>query len=60
MYERGTHSWFAGYAPADNPKFVVVALKVFGGYGGKFAAPMVKEAFVQLERHNYLKAADVP
>jgi penicillin-binding protein 2 len=59
LYEDGTHSWFVGYAPAERPKFVVVAFKEFAGYGGKFAAPIVKEAMLELERHNYLPAADV-
>ncbi len=60
VYERGTHAWFVGYAPAEEPKFVVVAVKEFGGHGGSQAAPMVKEAFLQLERHGYLKPLDVP
>jgi cell division protein FtsI/penicillin-binding protein 2 len=58
--EKGTHSWFIGYAPADKPKFVVVALKEFGGFGATYAAPLVREAFLQLERHDYLPRLDVP
>jgi penicillin-binding protein 2 len=59
LYEDGTHSWFVGYAPANEPKFVVVAFKEFAGYGGKFAAPIVKEAMLDLERHGYLEPKDV-
>ncbi|HVS69924.1 MAG TPA: penicillin-binding transpeptidase domain-containing protein [Phycisphaerae bacterium] len=56
----GTHAWFVGYAPANNPQYVVVAMMEFGGYGGSWAAPMAREAFLQLERHSYLPALDVP
>ncbi|HVX87100.1 MAG TPA: penicillin-binding transpeptidase domain-containing protein [Phycisphaerae bacterium] len=56
----GTHAWFVGYAPAGKPQYIVVAMMEFGGYGGSWAAPMAREAFLQLERHNYLPALDVP
>ena len=35
------HAWFAGYAPADNPKIVVVAMVEHGGVGADAAAPIV-------------------
>ncbi len=35
------HAWFAGYAPADNPEIVVVALVAHGGTGADAAAPIV-------------------
>ena len=60
--EKGTDAWFLAYAPASEdvpPKFIVAAVKEFGGYGGKASAPMVKEALMQLERHHYLDAADI-
>lgn len=37
------HAWFAGYAPAQNPSLVVVALVENGGHGGATAAPLVKK-----------------
>lgn len=37
------HAWFAGYAPAEDPKIVVVALAENGGHGGEAAAPMVRQ-----------------
>jgi penicillin-binding protein 2 len=36
------HAWFAGYAPADAPEIVVVALVEEGGSGGGTAAPLVR------------------
>lgn len=37
------HAWFAGYAPAEDPKIVVAALVENGGHGGEAAAPMTKK-----------------
>ncbi len=37
------HSWFAGYAPADNPKIALVVLVEHGGEGSKTAAPIFRE-----------------
>lgn len=35
------HAWFAGYAPADDPRIVVVAFVEHGGVGADAAAPIV-------------------
>ena len=39
--ETQDHAWFAGYAPADDPEIVVVALVQHGGAGAEGAAPIV-------------------
>ncbi|MBX7138485.1 MAG: penicillin-binding protein 2 [Oligoflexia bacterium] len=36
------HAWFAGYAPAEDPEIVVVALYENGGHGGVASAPLSK------------------
>jgi penicillin-binding protein 2 len=36
------YSWFAAMAPADDPKYVVVALIEQGGHGSTTAAPVVR------------------
>jgi penicillin-binding protein 2 len=36
------HSWFAAYAPADDPEVVVVAIVEQGGHGSEVAAPIVR------------------
>ncbi|MBI5031643.1 MAG: penicillin-binding protein 2 [Chloroflexi bacterium] len=37
------HSWFAAYAPADNPKIAIVVIAEHGGEGSTTAAPIVRE-----------------
>jgi penicillin-binding protein 2 len=55
---RDSDAWFIGYAPADHPRFVVAALKEFGGHGGTTATPLAKEAFLALEKLGYLPKED--
>jgi len=38
-----THAWFACFAPADNPRILVVVLVENGGLGGRTAAPIAKK-----------------
>jgi penicillin-binding protein 2 len=42
---RGSHAWFAGYAPAEDPRVVVVVCleEVAAGGGGTLAAPLAAE-----------------
>lgn len=37
---RPSHAWFAGYAPADNPRLAIVVFVEHGGSGGEVAAPL--------------------
>ena len=39
------HGLFVGYAPADNPNLVVVAVIDQGGFGSVSAAPIVQRIF---------------
>lgn len=41
--KREDHAWFAGYAPADQPRIVVVAILENAGHGGAVAAPVVHD-----------------
>ncbi|MBQ7219835.1 MAG: penicillin-binding protein 2 [Synergistaceae bacterium] len=45
------HALFAGYAPADNPKYVAVAVVENGKHGSSVAAPMVGEMLAYLLTH---------
>jgi penicillin-binding protein 2 len=38
-----THSWFVGFAPADNPQIAVCVLVESAGHGGDIAAPVAGE-----------------
>ena len=39
------YSWFASYAPADDPEYVVVVLVEEGGGGSQTAAPIVRRIY---------------
>ena len=39
------HSWYASWAPAGNPKVVVVVMIEHGGFGAEAAAPAAKEIY---------------
>ena len=41
------YAWFMGYAPADDPKILVVALVEQGGHGSSVAAPVVRRVMEQ-------------
>lgn len=45
------HALFAGYAPADNPKYACVAVVENGKHGSSVAAPMVGEMLAHLLSH---------
>jgi penicillin-binding protein 2 len=46
------HAWFAGYAPADSPRYVVAALIEGGGSGGSAAGPLVGQMLAYLLEHD--------
>ena len=43
LKEKDSLAWFAGFAPAEDPQIVAVAVVEGGGHGGVAAAPVVKE-----------------
>jgi penicillin-binding protein 2 len=42
---RSDHSWYASWAPANDPKIVVIVLIAHGGFGAQAAAPAAKEIY---------------
>jgi len=42
------HAWFAAFAPADEPRYVVAVLVEHGGHGGETAAPIARKIFLHL------------
>jgi penicillin-binding protein 2 len=39
------HSWFIGFAPAENPTIVIAVLVENGGFGSQSAAPVARKVF---------------
>ena len=39
------HSWYASWAPANNPKVVVVVLVAHGGFGAQAAGPAARDIY---------------
>ncbi|HLG43135.1 MAG TPA: penicillin-binding transpeptidase domain-containing protein [Planctomycetota bacterium] len=46
---QASHAWFAGYAPAEEPKYVVVVLIEHGLSGGEAAAPIAAHILEALQ-----------
>lgn len=45
VYGKRDTSWFASFAPAEDPRFVVVVMVSQGGFGASTAAPAVREIY---------------
>lgn len=43
QYDRASHSWFIGFAPANKPQYAFAVLVENGGYGASVAAPIAHE-----------------
>ena len=48
VYGKGDYAWYASYAPANDPKYVVVVMIEQGGHGGTVAAPAARMIYDQL------------
>ena len=44
QYMERDHAWFVGFAPAEKPEIIVVAMTEHGGFGGATSAPVVAQA----------------
>ncbi len=51
----GDHAWFAGYAPADEPRVALVVALAHAGSGGEAAGPVAKRLVLRLDQLGYLK-----
>jgi penicillin-binding protein 2 len=47
------HAWFAGYAPADNPRIAFAIIVEYGGHGGTAAGPIARELVRKCQYHGY-------
>jgi penicillin-binding protein 2 len=41
------HAWFAAYAPAEDPRLLIVVLSEHGGAGSRVAVPMAREMYAR-------------
>ena len=48
------HAWFAGFAPAENPKIAFSVIIEHGGHGGETAGPVAREIVEACKTHGYL------
>ena len=45
------HSWYVGFAPADDPQVCVAVIVEQGGLGGEVATPMGRDVILSVLRH---------
>lgn len=43
-----SHAWFAGYVPADQPRYAFAVYLEHGGSGGKAAAPIARQVILSM------------
>ena len=48
------HAWFAGFAPARDPKIAFAVIVEHGGHGGEIAGPIAREIVKACKTHGYL------
>ena len=53
------HAWFAGYVPADRPKYAFAVVVEHGGGGGGAAGPLAKELVQSLLDLGFLESTTV-
>ena len=51
------HAWFAGYVPADRPRYALVVVLERGGSGGKRAGPVAKKMVEALLHEGLIEQA---
>lgn len=47
------HAWFAGYAPAERPRYAFVVVIEYGGGGGETAGPVVRRLVEKMHSLGY-------
>ena len=48
--DRASHAWFAGYAPADEPKLAFVVVLEHAGEAATAAGPVAKRLVLRMEQ----------
>ncbi|MEX2113235.1 MAG: penicillin-binding transpeptidase domain-containing protein [Pirellulales bacterium] len=47
------HAWFAGYAPADEPRYAFVVVLQHAGHGGEAAGPLARNLIERMQELGY-------
>jgi penicillin-binding protein 2 len=53
------HAWFAGYVPAERPRYAFVVVLEHGGSGGAAAGPVARRFVEELLAVGLLESANV-
>jgi penicillin-binding protein 2 len=53
--QQPAHAWFAGYVPADQPRYAITVYLEHGGAGGKAAAPLARQIILSMIEADLLK-----
>lgn len=52
---RPDHAWFAGYVPADQPRFAFAVVLEYAGPGGREAGPVARQLVQAMLKHGLLE-----
>jgi len=55
--DRGPHAWFAGYVPAEEPRYAIVVALEHAGNAGQAAGPVVRRLALSLSRAGLIEPA---
>ena len=56
---RGDHAWFAGYVPAQKPRFAIAVVLEHAGSGGHAAGPIARDLVRRMLELGYFPDADL-
>jgi penicillin-binding protein 2 len=56
---RPDHAWFAGYVPADSPRYAFAVVLEFAGSGGKAAGPVAHDTVKALIDEGFLQTSQL-
>ena len=56
--DRPDHAWFAGYVPAEGPRYAFVVVLEHAGSGAKIAGPIARNLVERMRQLNYFDTAE--
>ena len=58
--DKPDHAWFAGYVPADRPRYAFAVFLEHGGSGSKAAAPLARQVIMSMIEADLLSVRPAP